>query len=247
MTSKDVTEQRMAIKFCVSLGKTPMETVKMLEEAGKMFKVSRSCVYKWHSRFVNGRDSVQDDERPGRSRIISPSLIERIGNVMDEDGRITVVELAARFDIGYGTAYAILNDNLNMRRVSARWIPRLLTEGDKVKRVQLSRAFLRQCSNDERFLQRIVTTDETWLYHYDPETKQQSSTWKKKTSPPPLKAKVRKSARKNMFIFFMDINGILLVHAVPEGQTVNAEYYSRVNKITFSLMHENVRMNVSLC
>lgn len=233
MTLDDVTEQRLAVKFCVALGKTPKQTTKMMEEAEKMPKVSRSFVYKWHRRFLNGRDSVLDDERPGRNRIICKKLIERIGNVMESDGRVTVAELASMFDIGYGTAFTILTEYLDMRRVSARWIPRLLTEDEKAKRVQLSRAFLRQYTNEDDFLQRIVTTDETWLHHYDPETKQQSSAWKRKSSPPPLKAKVQKSARKNMFIFFMDISGMLLVHAVPHGQTVNAEYYAKVKIFHF--------------
>ena len=35
------------------------------------------------------------------------------------------------------------------------------------------------------FLSRLVTTDETWLYHYDPETKQQSMEWRHSGSPRP--------------------------------------------------------------
>ena len=34
-----------------------------------------------------------------------------------------------------------------------------------------------------------------------------------------------------MFIFFMDRKGVLLTHAVPSGQTVNSEYYSKVINI----------------
>jgi len=36
--------------------------------------------------------------------------------------------------------------------------------------------FFRRDPND--FLSRFVTMDETWLYHYDPETKQQSMEWR---------------------------------------------------------------------
>ena len=60
------------------------------------------------------------------------------------------------------------------------------------------------------------------------EKKQLSSAWKRKTSPPPLKGKVQKSGRKNMFIFFMDVRDMLLLHAVPEGKTVNAQNYAKV-------------------
>lgn len=98
------------------------------------------------------------------------------------------------FDISSSTVFTILTAYLDMRRVSACWIPRLLTEDDKTKQVQLSTAFLRQYTtcNEADFLQRIVTANETRLYHYGPKTKQQSSAWKRKLSPPPLKATVLK-------------------------------------------------------
>ena len=53
-------------------------------------------------------------------------------------------------------------------------------------------------------------------------------------SPPPKKPKITKSLGRNMLILFMDRKGMLLTHAVPRGQTVNSEYYSKVihkNKI----------------
>lgn len=92
MTFDDVTEQRMATKFVVL--ETPKQTAKMMKEAGKVPKVSRSFVNKWPRRFSIGRDSVLDDDRPGR-----------IGNVMESDGRVTVAELASMFDISYGISY----------------------------------------------------------------------------------------------------------------------------------------------
>ncbi|GFT18491.1 hypothetical protein TNCV_2241621 [Trichonephila clavipes] len=45
-------------------------------------------------------------------------------------------------------------------------------------------------------LQRLITTDEAWLYHYDPTIKQQSSKWKHPSSPTPKKANTVKSAGK---------------------------------------------------
>lgn len=68
---------------------------------------------------------------------------------MESDGCVTV---ASMFDISYGTAFTILTEYLEVRRVLARWIPRLLTEDDKAKRVQLSRAFLGQYTNEDDFL-----------------------------------------------------------------------------------------------
>jgi hypothetical protein len=47
------------------------------------------------------------------------------------------------------------------------------------------------------------------------------------------KAKVTKSLGKNMFILFMDRKGMILTHAVPRGQTVNADYYCKVSLVLF--------------
>ena len=68
--------------------------------------------------------------------------------------------------------------------------------------------------------------DETWLYHYDPGTKQQSMEWQHSSSPRPKKFRVQKSAGKVLASIFGDQYGILLIYYLPKGQTINAEYYS---------------------
>ena len=98
-------------------------------------------------------------------------------------------------------------------------------------RVGASEIFMRRWRKDgNRFLEKIITTDETMINFYDPETKRESMLWKRKSSPPPKKFKTAKSSKKIMFIFFMDSQGMLLQHAVPSGQTVNKEYYQKVSK-----------------
>ena len=68
--------------------------------------------------------------------------------------------------------------------------------------------------------------DETWLYHYDPETKQQSMEWRQSGSPRSKKFRVQKSDGKVLASIFGDQDGILRIDYLPKGQTLNAEYYS---------------------
>ena len=68
--------------------------------------------------------------------------------------------------------------------------------------------------------------DETWLYHYDPETKQQSMEWRHSRSPRPQKFRVQNSAGKVLASIFWDQDGILLIDYHPKGQTISTEYYS---------------------
>ena len=68
--------------------------------------------------------------------------------------------------------------------------------------------------------------DETWLHHYDPETKQQWMEWRHSGSPRPQKFRVQKSAGKVLTSIFWDQDGIFLIDYFQKGQTINANYYS---------------------
>ena len=61
-----------------------------------------------------------------------------------------------------------------MRRVSAKFIPHLLTDDQKENHVEISQELPANANGNENFLKNIVT-DETWVYGYDVETKMQSS------------------------------------------------------------------------
>ena len=67
--------------------------------------------------------------------------------------------------------------------------------------------------------------DESLLYHYDPETKQQSMEWRHSGSRRPQKFRVQNSARKVLASIFWDQDGILLIDYLLKSQTMNVEYY----------------------
>jgi hypothetical protein len=67
--------------------------------------------------------------------------------------------------------------------------------------------------------------DETWLYHYDPETKQQSMEWRHSDSTCAIKSRVQKCPGKLLASIFWDQDGILLIDYLSNGETISAEYY----------------------
>ena len=68
--------------------------------------------------------------------------------------------------------------------------------------------------------------NETCLYHYDPETKQQSLECRYSSLSRPLKFPSAKIPWKSSRLYFCDQDGILFIVYLPKGQTINAEYYS---------------------
>jgi hypothetical protein len=61
-------EQRINVKFLVKLKKSATETFQLLTEAYGEDCMTRPGVFEWHKRFSEGRESVKDDDRPGRPR-----------------------------------------------------------------------------------------------------------------------------------------------------------------------------------
>ena len=69
-------EERYGIKFCFRLGKHATETYGMLQTAFRPSCINRVSVFEWHKRFKEGRESMRDDDRCGRSKEVNtPQLI----------------------------------------------------------------------------------------------------------------------------------------------------------------------------
>ena len=85
-------------------------------------------------------------------------------------------------------------------------------------------------ANPEDFHTRLVTGDETWVHHWDPDTRKESMQWKRPGSPLPKKFRTQPSASKVMATVFWDSKGIILIDYKPAGTSVTREYYANVIK-----------------
>ena len=117
-----------------------------------------------------------------------------------------------------------------MTRVCMTFIPKLLTTEQKDLRSEIAQDNLKMVSDDENVLKKVITSDESWVYGYDLETKQQSSQWKRPDEPRPKKERQSRSHVKSILIIFFDCEGVVHYEFAPRGQTVNKEYYVEVLK-----------------
>ena len=99
----------------------------------------------------------------------------KVREVILADHRQNIHDVCEIVGLSYGTIQCILADNLNMRHISARVVPRLLSNDQKALRVSVCRELKQQARDDPNFISNIITGDETWVYGYDPETMQHSS------------------------------------------------------------------------
>ena len=76
-------------------------------------------------------------------------------------------------------------------------------------------------------LNNIITIGETWVRAYEPELKRQSAEWRHEGSPRSQKFRQNPSPIKLMVGLAYDVQGVILCHFVPHGETVNVQYYVR--------------------
>ena len=165
----------------------------------------------------------------GSKEVNTPELIGQINNFLDKHRHVSIETLSAHFHDSVGTVHTIIREELMMRKICAKFVPRVLTEDQQERRCHDFRKMVEQNNSHPAVFDALVTCDENWICYYDPETKRQSSQWKHAGSPRPKKARESKSTHKPLMIpFFFDSTGMIYMHWVPTWQTVNKEYYVEV-------------------
>lgn len=199
-------EQRYAIKFCVRLGKNATETFQMLQEAFKDDYISRSQSGRWHKAFKEGREEIADEPRSGRPTMTrTDENVNRVREVLRSDRRLSIQQIANTLNMSTFAVHGIVTKDLQMHKVCAKLVPKVLTEDQKELRLLRCQELLDLIQNEPDFLNSVVTGDESWMFEYDPESKRQSSEWHTKSSPRPKKARMSKSRIKTMLIVFFDV------------------------------------------
>ena len=102
--------------------------------------------------------------------------------ILRENRRLTVRSIAEQVNIDRETVRKILTEDLDMRKVCAKMVPKELTVDQKQRRVTVCPDLLER---QDDILGRVITDNETSVYQYDPETKRQNAQWKTANSPRP--------------------------------------------------------------
>ncbi|UYV64624.1 hypothetical protein LAZ67_3001369 [Cordylochernes scorpioides] len=153
-------KQRICIEFCVKLQISATETFEMLNKAFPNDAPKRTTVFEWHSRFKAGRISIEDDP---------------------QNPRTTLLELEQDTGISKTTIGRIVTEDLKLKKTPAKFIPRFLTNEQKLCRLATCEDMMEMTRTDPECKDKIITGDETWVYGYDPETKPQSAEWRSQT------------------------------------------------------------------
>nr|XP_033811349.1 protein GVQW3-like [Geotrypetes seraphini]XP_033811350.1 protein GVQW3-like [Geotrypetes seraphini] len=142
--------QRCVIEFCVKLGKSGNETLEMLRQAYGGESISRAAVFRWWKHFKEGNTRVTDEARSGRpSTVVTDVNIAKATEMLKNDRRLTLRELSASLGISFERVQHIVTEELKMRRVCARWVPRNLTEEQMQRHIEVCKNNVTQSKKRE--------------------------------------------------------------------------------------------------
>ena len=104
--------------------------------------MSHARCFEWHAHFKRGRTSLEDKRSGRTSTSPAPKNVETIRWLVHEDRRRTNKDIAAIVNVSYGTEQTIHTYDLNMHRVAAEFVPRLLTPKRKSTMLQFVMSFI---------------------------------------------------------------------------------------------------------
>ena len=139
-------------------------------------------VFRWVKAFKAGKFSVEDDTRPGRPKTsVTKANIAAVKIVFEHNARLSVKDIASCTGISEGSVPTSLKKRLDLRKLCARWVPRLLTEEQKTKHLKCARKLLKTYKScKSRVISNLLTGDETGVHMFEPQRRADNKHWKRK-------------------------------------------------------------------
>ena len=133
----------LSSSFFFLQGKAPKEIhailIETLREHAPSYATVKNCVV----QFKHGDFSTCDAPRPGRPKTVTnPEIIAQIQELILEDRRISAKSIAEQLGISREWVGSIILEDLDMRKLSAKWVLKCLNADQKRQRCQPSEQLL---------------------------------------------------------------------------------------------------------
>ena len=223
-------EYRAVIRYLYLKGKTGQEIHCELTNVYGSAAPLYAQVKFWVWEFKCNRASLENENRSGRpSDATDEEMCNKVRDLVYSNRQIKVEEIANALHISHGSVSTTLHDRLGMHKLTARWVPKSLSDEQMATRASIYSALLKRFrSKEDDFLSRPVTVDETWVHYYEPGIKAQSRQSVEPGYPRPKKFKTQPSAGKVMATVFWDAQGVIMLDFLAKKSTITGTYYANL-------------------
>ena len=130
--------------------------------------------------------------------------------------------------ISHGSVSTSLHDRLGMRRRTAHWVPKSLSDEQMATRASVCSALLKRFRSIDGFLLRLVTGDETWVHYYEPENKTNSRQWVGPGSRGAKEVQDTTICWQVMATVYWDAIGVIMLDFLPQRGSITEVYYANL-------------------
>ena len=189
--------------------------------------VSYDSVRRWKKKFESG---VESNKKCTEIRLAKSEsrkeIVSKIKEIIEGDA---VRDIARKVGISLSTVHLILKKHLKVSKISARWVPHLLTDEQKRQRVKVAKKLLQMFPKyDKKQFANVVTGDATWVHYSEPVRKVSNKIWATKHSKRPIIDKHSLSAKKVLHAIFFSGEGVAIKVPVKKGKSITEKCYKDV-------------------
>ncbi len=146
--------------------------------------LSDSRIYYWMEQFRSGRTRIVDLQRcPKPKSGRSVRNVRRVENIVAQDRRVTLARIMLQTRLKATTVHRILTKDLSLSKKCAKYVLYELGDQQVARRLTVCNFWTKLRMTQPRVFSVAVTMDESWIYCYDPETKEQSRQWLRSMEP----------------------------------------------------------------
>ncbi|XP_026760939.1 histone-lysine N-methyltransferase SETMAR-like [Galleria mellonella] len=206
---------------------SPQDCAARLQNAFGREAPCLSTVRRWYAEFERSRVSLHGEFREGRPpTAVNENNVATVKRLIEENPQIIYEAIRELLRISMSQIQKILHEELRVRKLCCRWIPHELTAEQKRARVEWCLQMLLQYDHGHyNAVYDIVTGDETWIYYFEPEEKQQSCVWVFENENRPTKVKQARNVGKKMITFFFSATDPICTIPLEDQKSINAEWY----------------------
>ena len=222
-----ISEQRVYCKIQAQLRFPPTEIHADLLKVYGNGALKYATVCKWVHHFNDGLESIENDPQVGRPVfVLTEKNIASVKTLIEEDACYTMQEIEELRGIHSSSVLKILLERLGLCKICTGRVSHLLTDEQKQSRVRLALQVIEKYDKcDPCHLEEIVTGDETWICHFQHDSKAKNKVWVSFVGDRPVVARHCKTSNRMLYAIFFDSKGPVLVIPVPKGSSVTGKFY----------------------